>query len=825
MYIETELTGFYVDGDKYHENKGAAGTINTVGDVEITMKNTEFVENNVIGSAAGMYVEKAVEVFTCYRCLFRNNTAQTDSALIVSSAEMFRLIECRFESNSARSGFAVKIFSENDGIIQYCQFANNTSGGLPRQIDIETKSQLSIQNTGFLNHAINQSIALSSNPVVIKAKKLLVENVDSVMHTGGYAIKSDVSGQSLVDNITYVCPSNYVPKVEYGNKTSKSQNATNMSNSGTDYALEGSINMQCTACEENEYNLIQSLYSIRYPGERKDLVAINTGFCYGCPSGGMCAGTGVTALPNYWGFIHDNRMYFELCPPEYCCQKSPCASHDTCAEGREGMLCASCMDGYRLAFLMDSCLPSKSCDTAWIGGIIVVTGLLYIAFLVCKVEIVNFVCYLFTFCEEKEKNSNSNEIGISYDQRSYSITGESDKSREVENDINGVVVRVLPVERERKPWKIPLDYVEIFHIIVYHFQDNGLFYTDITDKPVGADLLGDVRRKFVKLARLDSTGLVATDFVCLSESATATRKALMKVSIVPFMVFIFLIFTVVVKLCRMSSQLHSRIMYTAVSTFLLIIIFSSQQMSTTAFSLVKCAWFGTADYLIIDATVQCYQPWQIVTFFYILFFIMPFWICIFVGPGLLRSEMISLHTFLIGLLVPTPFLVYCAYLFYKHRHTPVRASCPNQIESAVIGELWASFRQFFTSHILCWGGIVELRRLALVICATLITSPIGRISCMLCVLLCAVVIHVRYNPYLDGTTNLLCNISLIAMVLVAVINFGWSTVIYIEADFSHGDARDIAYMLVTVEDILIQWLPVGMVIFCTMKFLYVNFLC
>ena len=91
VYIETQLTQFHVDADRYHENAGATGTINAVGDVKITMKNTEFARNIAQTSVAGMYVEKSVDMFTCYRCLFRNNSAQSDSALIVSNAEMFSI--------------------------------------------------------------------------------------------------------------------------------------------------------------------------------------------------------------------------------------------------------------------------------------------------------------------------------------------------------------------------------------------------------------------------------------------------------------------------------------------------------------------------------------------------------------------------------------------------------------------------------------------------------------------------------------------------------------------------------------------------------------
>ncbi len=50
--------------------------------------------------------------------------------------------------------------------------------------------------------------------------------------------------------------------------------------------------------------------------------------CLLCPFGANCV-SGVSALPNYWGFKqHDGQISMKRCLSDYCCQKSPCSGID-----------------------------------------------------------------------------------------------------------------------------------------------------------------------------------------------------------------------------------------------------------------------------------------------------------------------------------------------------------------------------------------------------------------------------------------------------------------------------------------------------------------
>ncbi len=288
------------------------------------------------------------------------------------------------------------------------------------------------------------------------------------------------------------------------------------------------------------------------------------------------------------------------------------------------------------------------------------------------------------------------------------------------------------------------------------------------------------------------------------------------------MICVLLSSMLVIKVSRLKPTIQNRLMSTAYTVFLLIILFSSQRLSTYALNFINCEWLGSGHYLYIDTTVKCYQTWQIFVLCYIGLFILPLWSAFFLGPGLLAAGKITVRTFLLGLLFPGPFVFYCVWLIWKERYKPVPVYCQDLTTTAVLNEVWCSFKPFPSSIYLCWGGIIELRRLASVFCATLIPTPVARLICMVFIVFLAVVVHVKFHPYVDSVANACANISLSSTLMVGLLNFGWATFLYSAGDINYGDAKLIGEGLITLENILIQLFPVAAVVFLTGYFLYVN---
>ncbi len=261
-------------------------------------------------------------------------------------------------------------------------------------------------------------------------------------------------------------------------------------------------------------------------------------------------------------------------------------------------------------------------------------------------------------------------------------------------------------------------------------------------------------------------------------------------------------------------------MSSACRVFLLTFLFSSQRLCSYALNFISCEDLGPARYLFIDTTIECYKSWQILVFGYIGLFILPFWLVLLLGPGLLEFGKISVRSFLLGLMFPGPFVIYYIWLIYKAKRKPLIQSCHQQTRAAVLNEVWSSFNPFPSSNYLCWGGIVELRRLALVFCATLISTHMYRLICMIVVVSLALVVHVRYHPYSDRMANTCANFSLWAIIMVGMANVWSASVGNFGGNFD--DSTEIGEVMITIENILVDVFPVIVVLFCIGYFLYVN---
>ena len=331
--------------------------------------------------------------------------------------------------------------------------------------------------------------------------------------------------------------------------------------------------------------------------------------------------------------------------------------------------------------------------------------------------------------------------------------------------------------------------------------------------------LQNFKEKLISTVRLNSLTFW-NQLTCFPLGWTQLNKILFESSIIFVMIFILLLCIMVIKMLKMRPKIQNRLMSSACRVFFLTFLFSSQRLCSYALNFIVCEDLGPARYLFVDATIECYQSWQILVFCYIGIFILPFWLVLFLGPGLLEYEKISVRSFMIGLMFPGPFVIYYIWLIHKARKRPTLHTCHQQTNTAILNEVWSSFSPFPSSNYLCWVGIVELRRLALVLCATLIGSHMVRLMCMITVIILAFAIHVRYQPYSERIANTCANISLSSMIMVGMVNV-WSAAIG-NSGGNFDYSMEIGQAMITIENILIDIYPVGVVVFCVGYFLYVN---
>ncbi len=821
----------WIDGDQIQNNLAIEAILHAARIHTLVISNTVFLNNIADDNIAGISIEEHVQEFVCFQCNFIGNIAGSAGIMSILDAGNINLTSSLFKNNAASFGKMIQLNGKKT-TIRDSHFENNTCNNIiPCHLFIDKTTDLEMDSCTFKTSKSSQYATFHS--VALSGENVTLTNIQ-LIGIAGEVLETIASKIFLeLGNISYVCPMGHRFLMKFitfvGSNIIPIGNTTQLQTSNH----QNSFLLKCEACAVNHYRIGLSSYSIAslddIPSSRHDV-------CHQCPPGGSCKDHTVVAEPGYWGFVYKDKVYFVFCPVNYCCQSSPCASYDSCNTGRTGQMCTSCQDGYLLSMMGNECVPSEMCTQGWVHVVTVATAFAYLGFLLIKVEILNILqfcwrqvvkCFSKKSTQKSEHKASryvlSQTLGI-HDQSNMTQNAISHQSENEYTNTDFYSSNIQHnVEHSTRFWEIPFDSVEIFHIIVFHLQDTNLFKIRLPHMPNSALSVEKYQSNVLSVARLDAISFSDQEF-CFPEGTTEVIKLLSNTSIIPIMIVIFLVCVLILNLTNLRKQLYNRLIATASTVFLLIIMFSSQKLSTSALTLVKCEWLGSGNYLLIDSTVKCYTVWQWAVFLYLTVFILPFWASLFLAPGLLQHRCISNRSFLLGLLFPGPFVVYSITLLYKKKGQPVRASCHNLTTTAALNEVWYSFKPFFGYDYLCWGGLVELRRLALVICATLIATPILRIIPMILVTIIAYSIHFKYHPYLDRTANACANVSLFATLLVGILNFGWATLLYSGSGFEYGDALKIGENLVAVEQLLTQGVVVGIISICMIQFLVVNFI-
>ena len=253
-------------------------------------------------------------------------------------------------------------------------------------------------NTPIHRHSMEGDIFYSNGHVVIHTVRLLVytamNHVALLRHSGDHwSIEvSDVSVQ---------CPVGYGLRLT--NTSAYGVKAIGLRRS---YKLD-QLSYFCESCPQNKYSLDYghmnyslvysafSYYTLLINGETPS-AAYNGSYtyhdieCLQCPYGGRCRQT-ITAVPNFWGYVQENRIKFQHCPKDYCCSSTFCESYSKCAEFRTGRLCGVCGPGYSEALFSARCLPDGQCNVTWLWPLVIASGLLYALFLLFQKDIRDFI--------------------------------------------------------------------------------------------------------------------------------------------------------------------------------------------------------------------------------------------------------------------------------------------------------------------------------------------------------------------------------------------------------------------------------------------------
>ena len=586
IYINIVITGDSIQSNTANAATFYAGDLSTV-----YISDTEFLNNTSEGPS--VYISNSVKSLSCTKCLFWQNVAEADGVLSISRAEHVTLSYLQVTQNTATRGSMIMVKKSTNTTLFSCYFKDNYCSDISCALSVKESDNVKVEDFLLVNalsvrNAISQSESKQS-AVEIDARNIAIENV-YVTGVTGYVYKGISILSLFFKNVSYECPKSHVH-----NSNITNTNLQSIKNYPNDLENNTALTLQCLLCSENYYRFGLRSLTFMYLG---DLYHPNAnGECYKCPTGGICDGQNVVSYPNYYGFLYRDRLKFVFCSDEFCCQPGYCSTYNGCNEGREGNLCTSCKSGFQLGIVRNTCLLKEKCAEGWLYGIMVISGFVYVGFLVAKVDIMNILQQIHLIvlkCKERIKAYRGNKRSAKI--KKVSIIGFKNAT-ESQVTVNEAV-------HDGWEWQVPFDHIEIFHILVFHLQDASLFQIRFPGMQNSAVQLGEFKEKLISIVRLNSLTFW-NNFTCFPSGWTQLNKILFESSIISVMICILLLCIMLIKILRKQPNIKNRLMSSACRVFLLTFLFSSQRLCSYALNFITCEDLGPARYLFIDTTIEC----------------------------------------------------------------------------------------------------------------------------------------------------------------------------------------------------------------------------
>lgn len=295
-------------------------------------------------------------------------------------------------------GGAVRI-QKGTVTLTLCRFHNNTARLLGGAVFVDRGSFLYVNQVSFENsvvdfHSLEGDLIYSNGNVYINEARFIIvtasNHVAVVCHSGDH-------WSIEVASVFIQCPVGYRLRVTNSSAYQVSQIGLMRS-----YRMD-QLSYFCESCPRNKYSLDHGFlnYSIVFTAVSYHTLLVNgqrpqqdfSGShehhdiaCLQCPYGGKCQ-QGISALPNFWGYISNRRVRFQRCPGRYCCSSSECKGFNRCARHRAGTLCGHCEPGHSEALFSPDCVLDTECDPTWLFPVMLSSGVIYFLFLLYQKDI------------------------------------------------------------------------------------------------------------------------------------------------------------------------------------------------------------------------------------------------------------------------------------------------------------------------------------------------------------------------------------------------------------------------------------------------------
>ena len=641
--------------------------------------------------------------------------------------------------------------------------------------------------------------------------------------------------------------------------------------------------------------------------------------CQQCPYGGRCE-QGITAVANFWGYIDAGAVRFQHCPKGYCCTRKACTRYDTCAPHRVGRLCGACAAGYSEALFSSQCIRDDDCDSTYLWALAIFSGVSYAIFLLLQKDIrdlmflnnVNFAAMPLpgrgrskrsrsSSSRRRRRSSGAGMIPLELRGTAMSLPLKDEieveslppETHDYDNHTpdaalcytnqnggggggsGGGLRKRLYVDDNKTdesqrddvdaaPEEAPADNGASFLIILfYYFQDAQLLHIKTmfeTEENKTREIFREILSGLFKF-RVEFFTFM--DNMCFLAGITPTRKLLLKVVLVPFVLLVFGIMYLFYRLalCFGGSGSGGDVKRRAATTtksshlmmnggvtagaaspaaayhrnnataadvsdaakpttsktfgrrlatgFVLALLFTYQMLATTCFTLLNCVPVGNEHVIFIEGTITCYNTMQYVVMGYTAVCIVPFFLVLMIGPGMLRHGYIGLPQFFCACLIPLPFLLKWTIkrLRVKGRE-PDNLPVHSEEANAVMAILQGPFKDNINSYFgpICGAGLLLGRRLILIILFTFVNDSLPRMLGMMALCFVVLLHHVHTLPYKDTRGNIAGSASASGLLLVGGINLVRAGFEAAEYD-PQGPNKTLMNVFHELELVLMLWIP------------------
>ena len=798
---------------------------------------------------------------------------------------------CKGSISLIGKGGAVRV-QKGELTLEKCTLTNNTARLLGGAVFVDRESILTLKDTNFANsvdfqHSSQGDLLYSNGKVQINGAYLHIRSANNhislLQHSGEHW------SMNLLD-ITIHCPIGHRLRVvntsAYRVAPNEGLKRSYMLDQLSYFCESCPRHKYSTDRGYLRYKLNQGVYeyfTLMINGEnpKSDFDGIydyHDITCKECPYGAVCDTT-IRALPNFWGYSHLENIRFSLCPKGYCCSSMKhCATYNVCQLNRRGKLCSQCKENYTEALFSSQCVSNHLCGPFWMWPFAIGMGFLYMQFLLFQKDIRDFIfsCPVNESNETESHQKNfikSSACCLPCRKRSsvYETQAEqkerimlnglaAEEQEEVmEMDVTNANTSTDTQVYVKTPTSIRVDGTKgqeedtmgnaeppppandngaaLLVIILYYFQDALLFHVKTVSSSMEHKSRSQLKALLLGFFKFRLEVAQFVDNVCAVAGLPSHQKLMMKTLLVPYVLLLFGVLYIVYKcmVCTKRSRNSDEkkkedAFFVKLSTgFMLCLLFTYQRLTITAFTLLNCVPVGEEHVLFIDGQVVCYELWQYGVLAYAVICIVPFCCVLFLGPGLIKDELIGLPQFFIACLVPLPFTI-----IWTIRRLCCKKKSANETDAqlspeteAVYKVLQAPFNDIEGNYIgpQCWSGVLIGRRLILVLLYTFVNNTLIRILSMLFVSFLVLLHHVHVKPYKDSRANIAGSVSVSAMMLVGGINLvraGFEAAEYTP----QGPNKLLVKVMEETENVFMLWLPLAiMVIVCIALVVKFSFLC